>query len=51
LLNEEEAELPVDSYIDSKGKEHKYFYEWSKVSAFYQSRIESLKQKLSAQEN
>ena len=50
LLNEEEAELPVDSYIDSKGKEHKYFYEWSKVSAFYQSRIESLKQKLSAQE-
>lgn len=46
LLNEKEATLPVEPYIDSKGRTHKYFYEWNRVSAYYQERIESLKQKI-----
>lgn len=46
LLNEKEATLPVEPYIDSKGRTHKYFYEWNRVSAYYQDRIESLKQKI-----
>ena len=50
LLNEEEATLPVEPYTDSKGKEHKYFYEWEKVEAFYMNRIAEFKQKLETAE-
>ena len=46
LLNEKEATLPVEPYIDSKGRTHKYFYEWNRVSAYYQDRIKSLKQRI-----
>lgn len=41
LLNELEAELPVESYRDSKGKVFEHFYEWEKVNAYYQKKLDA----------
>ena len=34
LLNEVEADLPVESYRDSKGKVFEHYYEWENVNAY-----------------
>ncbi len=39
LLNEEESTIPVQCYVDAKGNSYPYFYEWEKVKAFYQEKV------------
>jgi hypothetical protein len=39
LLNEKEANLPVESYRDSKGKVFEHYYEWEKVNKYYQDKL------------
>lgn len=40
LLNEVEADLPVESYRDSKGKVFAHYYEWENVNAYYQQKLD-----------
>lgn len=41
LLNEAEADLPFESYRDSKGKEFEHYYEWEKVNKYYQEKLDA----------
>ncbi len=41
LLNEIEAELPVESYRDAKGKVFARYYEWEKVNRYYQQKLDA----------
>ncbi len=50
LLNEAEADLPVESYRDSKGKVFKHYYEWEKVNKYYQEKLDAFYAKKSETE-
>lgn len=41
LLNEEEAELPVEPYRDAKGNVYERFYEWDKLNTYYQTKLDA----------
>lgn len=41
LLNEAEADLPVESYRDSKGNVFEHYYEWEKVNKYYQEKLDA----------
>ncbi len=40
LLNEAEADLPIESYRDSKGKVFEHYYEWEKLNKYYQEKLD-----------
>jgi hypothetical protein len=41
LLNELEADLPIETYRDSKGKVFEHYYEWAKVNKYYQEKLDA----------
>lgn len=50
LLNEKEADLPVECYKDSKGKVFERFYEWKKINKYYQDKLDAFYAKKSQTE-
>lgn len=50
LLNEAEADLPFESYRDSRGKVFEHYYEWEKVNKYYQEKLDAFYAKKSETE-
>ncbi len=50
LLNELEADLPIESYRDANGKVFARYYEWEKLNRYYQQKLDAFYAKKAAAE-
>jgi hypothetical protein len=50
LLNEVEADLPIESYRYSTGKVFEHYYEWEKLNKYYQEKLNAFYAKKSETE-